>query len=109
MPQVTVFNPSNGPVTVDNARPIGGAERAVVELTPLVQDYIDRRVLILKQAKPKPVKAETKPAVDDGSDKVPPVSSVVEEAKDEPEVVAEETKPETASMKRRRKSPPVKE
>lgn len=118
MPQVKVFNPSNGPVTVDNARCVGGNEFATVDDTPLVQKYIATGVLISKKKpdnpQPMPV-VETPeeqvdpPSIVDGSDDVPPVSSEVEDTADEPETDATETQPKPASMKRRRKTPPVKE
>ena len=115
MPKVTVFNPANGPVFIDNARVIGGAERATVALTPLIKAFIDQGVLIDKTKADPPPKSVEQPAapvdpapIDDGSSDEPPVSSVVE---DDGQTVAddEESQPKPASMKRRRKSSPVKE
>lgn len=116
MSQVTVFNPSNGPVTIDNARCIGGAEKATVELTPMVESFIAKGVLLRKdiavspQPDPEPIPDEVvdTPSIVDGTDDEPPVSSEVEDA-DQPTEDATETQPKPASMKRRRKTPPVKE
>lgn len=117
MPQVTVFNTTNGPVYVDNARCIGGYETVTLEPTQAVHDYITKGVLLdktsprpPKPSEPAPVaEVVDPPSIDDGSDDVPPVSSEVEDASDEPVDDATETQPKPASMKRRRKTPPVKE
>ena len=96
MNKVRVFNPSDGPVTVDDSRCIAGGEAVELEWTSTIQSLIASNVLLDKTVVDKP------PVVVDGGGVVPPVSSEVKDADGTPEVAPTETQPDTANVKRRR-------
>ena len=104
---VTVFNPSRNPVIIDNARPIGVGEWHDVPATPTVQALIDEGSLIVPKV-PDPVVVDP-PSIVDSADDVPPVSSEVNVEEEAPIVEGQESQSKPVSIKRRRKTPPVKE